>query len=79
MVSFAYSEDAWLPEFEDLSGKTQDVGAFSKEELKALVARCEKLKPLIEQSDNPQKPVYLFRLEKCRKLFAYMLDLPDKK
>ena len=77
-ISASFAEDAWMPEFQDICGRTQEADAMSKDELKALLARCEKLKPIIEKSENPQKNVYLFRLEKCRKLFAYMLEASGK-
>lgn len=75
----SWSEDAWLPEFEEICGKTQDAGSMTTEELKAVVAKCDRVKSLIENSDNPQKKVYLFRLDKCRKLFVFMLESSEKK
>ena len=74
----AFPDDTWLSEFEAVCGKADESEAMSKDELKAIISRCEKLKPLIEKSDNPQKNVYLFRLDKCRKLFIYVLEA-DKK
>src|SRR6266545_4214349 len=73
------AEDAWLPDFDDICGKTQDAGSMTREELTAFVAKCDKVRAAIENSDNPQKKVYLFRLEKCRKLFAFMLESSEKK
>jgi len=78
IASGSLAADTWIPEFEDICGKTQDAEALSKDELKSLVSRCDKLKPLIANSDNPQKSVYLFRLDKCKKLFAYMIEISNK-
>lgn len=74
----AHAEDAWLPEFEDICSKTDDSSVMTKEELKAMVERCDKLRPVIEKSENPQKKVYLFRLDKCKNLFAYVLEVIEK-
>lgn len=74
IASDSFSEEVWLPEFEDICGRTDDSGSMTKDELKAVIERCDKLKPRIEQSDNPQKNVYLFRLEKCKKLFIFVLE-----
>lgn len=70
----SFGADDWLAEFEDLCGKTEESGSMTKPEVKALIERCDKLKPIIQQSDNPQKNVYLFRLDKCKKLFIYVLE-----
>jgi len=71
----SFAEDAWLPEFEDICGRTEDSGNMTEEELKAIVERCDKLRPAIEMSENPQKKVYLFRLDKCKNLFLYILEV----
>jgi len=73
-ASLSFAEDAWLPEFEDICSRTEESSAMNKDELKAMVERCDKLLPQIENSDNPQKRVYLFRLEKCKKLFMYVME-----
>lgn len=78
IASNSFSEYDWLPEFEDICGKTEDSGAMTKEELNALIDRCDKLRPIIEKSDNPQKKVYLFRLDKCKNLFIYVLQVNDR-
>lgn len=73
-----YSEYAWLPEFEEICGKTDESGSMTKEELKAMITRCDNVRPQIEKADHPQKNVFLFRLDKCRKLFLYVLELDEK-
>jgi hypothetical protein len=78
MAPHSYAEDAWLPEFEDICNKTDESNNMKKEELRTMIARCDKLRSSIEKSDNRQKNVYLFRLDKCRKLFTYVLEVNDK-
>jgi len=69
----AFAQGDWKSEFEDVCSKTQDAMTFSKEELNELVARCDKLKPLIEKLDESQRKVYLKRLQLCRNLFVFVL------
>jgi hypothetical protein len=52
---------------------------MAPEELGDLVSRCDRLKPAIEGSSDPQKKVILKRLEKCRALFLYVLETRKEK
>jgi len=70
----AYAEDSWKTEFEDICAKTNDAMSLTKEELKTLIERCDKLKPLIETLDEAPKKVYLKRLKMCKELFIFVLD-----
>jgi hypothetical protein len=56
-ASYCLAEETWLTEFEDICIKTQDSAGMSSEELKSLIERCNKLRPVIEKSDNPQKKI----------------------
>lgn len=73
-----YAQDDWKKEFETVCAKTQDSGVLSDEELKDLVERCDRLRPLIEKLDETQKKVYLKRLQMCRNLFSFMLETREK-
>lgn len=74
----AGGEEAWRAEFDRLCGKTEQSMTLPAEELRDLVARCEKLRPEIEASASPQKKVLLQRLEACRKVFAFVLEASAK-
>lgn len=73
-----YAQDDWKKEFEEVCSRTDDAMSLSKDELKALVARCDKLKPLIEKLDETEKKVYLRRLQLCRDLFSFVLESKEK-
>jgi hypothetical protein len=75
---FAADVPEWLDEFEDICVQTMDSQSLSVEELQALVERCEKLIPVIEQSTYVKKKVYLFRIKKCKELFQYMIEVNQK-
>ncbi len=75
----AYAEQDWKTEFEDICGKTQDAMVFSPEELRKLIERCDKIKPLIEKLGETERKVYLRRLEMCRELFVFTLESKEKK
>jgi hypothetical protein len=68
------AQESWRQEFDDVCSKTQDAMSFSEAELKDLIRRCDALRPRIEKLDESQKKVYLGRLQKCRGLYAYVLD-----
>ena len=73
----ANAEDAWRAEFDRLCGKSEQSMSLSIEELRDLAARCDKLRPEIEASANPQKKVILKRLEACQKVFAFMIEVSE--
>ncbi|MGC2061417.1 MAG: hypothetical protein WA610_00450 [Thermodesulfovibrionales bacterium] len=75
----AYAQEEWRKEFDDICGKTQDAMIFNPEELKSLVTRCDKIRPLIEKLDETQRKVYLRRLQMCRDLFSFALESKEKK
>jgi hypothetical protein len=75
--SAAESQD-WKKEFEDVCAKTQDAMALSAEELRGLVARCDRLKPRVERLDESQRKVYGRRLQVCRDLYQFVLDSREK-
>jgi len=76
--SFTYSDDSWRTEFDAVCAKTQDAMALSTDELTSLVARCDKLMPLIEKLDDSQRKVFSTRLSACRKLYAFVLQTREK-
>jgi hypothetical protein len=75
----AYAQEDWRSDFDDICGKTQDAMVFDSDELKSLVARCDRLRPLIEKLNETQRKVYLKRLQMCRDLFSFALDSKEKK
>ncbi len=79
LAGVAYAQEDWKKEFEDICGKTQDAMSFSPAELRQLVERCDKLKPIIEKLEPSERKVYLRRLEMCRELFAFTLESKEKK
>lgn len=77
-VIHAFSQENWRVEFDNLCGKTEETMTMKTEELKDLIDRCDKLRPVIENSESPQRQLFLKRLEKCRNLFVYMLEVKEK-
>lgn len=77
-VSYVFADENWRVEFDNLCGKTEETMTMKTEELKDLIDRCDKLRPIIENSETPQKQLFLKRLEKCRNLFAYMLEVKER-
>jgi hypothetical protein len=74
-----HAQDDWRNEFDDVCSRTQDAMMFSPDELKNLLARCDKLKPRIEKLDETQRKVFLKRLQLCRDLFLFVLESKEKK
>ena len=80
-TSSIYAHD-WKSEYEDICSKTSDAMALTEDELKKLIERCDRLKPVIEAlEDESTKKVYLKRLQMCRNLYNFCLEqkLIDKK
>ena len=75
----AYSQEDWRKEFDEICSKTEDAMAFSVEELRSRVDRCDALKLLIEKLDEPERKVSLKRLQMCRDFYAYALEMKEKK
>jgi hypothetical protein len=70
----AYAADEWKAEFDDICGRTPDSMALSKDEVKGLIERCDRLKPRIEKLDESTAKVYQKRLKMCRDLFVFVLE-----
>lgn len=75
----AHAREDWSQEFDQVCSKTEDAMTFSVEELKSLVDRCDALKPRVEKLDDPQRKVILRRLQMCRDLYAFVLEMKEKK
>ncbi len=73
-ISSAYAQEDWKKEFEEICSRTDDAMSFSKEELKGLIERCDRLKPVIERQDESTRKVYLRRLQTCRDLLKFVLE-----
>lgn len=71
-------EEDWLAEFEAVCSRTQDAMSLSTDELRALVARCDRLKPGVEALDPSRRKVYARRLKQCRDLYRFVLDARDR-
>ncbi len=69
----------WAEDFGRLCGATETAESLSVDELKALIAECDTLREVIEKEAGKQKKVYLFRLEKCRNFFSYLVTLKETK
>lgn len=74
LVAAARADEAWKDEFAQVCAKTQDAMTLSTPELEALVARCDKLRPVVEKLDEPLRKVYSRRLKGCRDLYQFVLD-----
>jgi len=61
--------------FDTLCVYTQDTESLPLEKLHELVTDCDQLQKEIEASDDPKKKLLLFRLNKCRNFFAYVIEL----
>jgi len=65
--------DEWKREFDDICSKTEISMSLPSEELKSLVARCDKLKIVIDTQDESTKKVFRKRLQLCRELYDFVL------
>jgi hypothetical protein len=70
--------DDWKKEFEDICNKTDNSMSLPTEELKSLVARCDKLKSVIDAQDESTKKVFRKRLQLCRDLYDFVLKTREQ-
>jgi len=70
----AFAEELWKQEFMDICLNTDEAASFSKDELKVLLQRGEKLKLLIDALEETPRKVYLKRLQMCMNLYAFVLE-----
>lgn len=70
----ATAEDSWKRELMDICSKTDEAMSFSKDELKILLQRGEKLRPVIEALEESPRKVYLKRLQMCMNLYSFVLE-----
>ena len=70
----AWAAEDWKREFEDVCSKTTDSMALSTDELKSLVERCRKLKPVIGTLEESTRKVYTKRLDMCMRLYEFVLE-----
>ena len=69
---------SWKAEFDEICGQTDNAMEFSVDELRSLLLRCEKLKPVIQKLPAQERKFYSGRLESCRKLYAFVLETHEK-
>jgi hypothetical protein len=62
-------------EFDQLCVHTQEAESLSLEKLQELLTECDQLQKKIEDSNDEKKKLLLFRLNKCRNFFVYVIDL----
>jgi hypothetical protein len=73
-LAVAAAEEDWFVEFEAICSRTQDAMSIPDGELRALVSRCDRLKPKIEALDPSRRKVYTKRLQQCRDVYQFVLD-----
>jgi hypothetical protein len=75
----AQDQEDWKEVFNEICAKTQNAMAYSVEELRDFITRCDALQKNIEQLPEPQKTIYTKRLKNCRGVFAYVLASKEQK
>jgi len=76
LLAQARAADDWDAEFESVCSRTQDAMTIPSDELKSLIARCDRLKPGLAKLDDSRRKVYAKRLKMCRDLFDFVLGSP---
>ncbi len=63
---------------DEACAKTQDAMGLTSDELRALVARCDQLTPVVKKLPEPHRKVLGLRLKRCRDLYQFVLDTREK-
>lgn len=72
------SAQPWKEEFERLCGQAEGAGSLPTDELRKIVADCDKLLETLQQIDTADKKVYIFRLKKCRNFYQYTIEMKER-
>src|SRR5574340_848350 len=71
------SAQSWVEDFDRICSQAEEADSLPTTKLQELVVESDKLLGVIEAGDDPRKKVYIFRLKKCRNLFAYIINLRE--
>ena len=74
----AAAPEGWRKEFDEVCGRTQDAMSLATDELRALVRRCDALKPAMDALGETERKVASRRLRECRNLYQFVLDSREK-
>lgn len=72
--AYADAQEQWQTEFNAICSKANEAMLLSADELKELINRSDKLKPVIEALDETRKKIYFKRLQRCKELYQFVLD-----
>jgi len=75
----AEAVESWKMEFNTICGQTDNAAEMTVEELNKALEKCDALKPKIEALEPSPRKLYLKRLQMCRNLFVYLLEVKQKK
>jgi hypothetical protein len=78
-VRSANGEENWKKEFSEICGNTDDSMKLSQDDLKRLIAGCDRLRPAIESLEETPRKVYLKKLQMCRGLLIFVLESKEKR
>lgn len=62
----------WKQDFEEMCGKTERAESMSVDELSTIITECERVQKEAEESTDPQKKIYIFRIKKCLNFYKFM-------
>lgn len=72
-----FAEELWQQEFMDICSKTDGAMSLLKDELKTLLQRGDKLRPVVDSLEETPRKIYLKRLQKCMNLYSFVLESKD--
>ncbi len=71
----ACQRTSWKEEFERICIQTEIATSLTHEQLRKLISDSDELLIRLQQLDQPQAKIYIFRIRNCREFFAYALQL----
>ncbi len=73
-----FTAETWKTEFEEICANVPAAPSLSTERIEELIRESKQLMITMEEVQDPQKKIYLFRLKKCRDFLQYILDNQSK-
>jgi hypothetical protein len=73
-LTVSSQEGPWKEEFDRICAQTEIATSLATEQLEALVSDASTLIGQLREIEDPWAKVYIFRLEKCREFFEFVLQ-----
>lgn len=73
-MSTACAAEQWEKDLHEICSNTQNAMSMSQDELKAMIGKCDDLRPDLEKLEPKRAKIMLRKLNRCRDLYFFMIE-----